>query len=73
MMMHHFQSLIDAGKMSPEALDSAMDSITQYLNTYVKMGQFNPTAAPGITTAPQSQQNNAPPPGAKVRDYTNLK
>src|SRR6185437_2910830 len=51
MMMHHFQSLIDAGKMSPEALDSAMDSITQYLNTYVKMGQFNPQAAPGVPVA----------------------
>ena len=72
MMMHHFQNLIDAGKMSPESLDAAMGSITQYLNTYVKMGQFNPGAAPGIPVAPQSQQNT-PPPGAKVRDYTNLK
>ena len=61
MMMHHFQSLIDAGKMSPEALDSAMDSITQYLNTYVKMGQFNPQAAPGVAPAPQSTPSAGDP------------
>lgn len=53
-IMKHFQSLIDSGKMSPESLDAAMGSISGYLNTYVKMGQFNPAnaAPPAAPLAP---------------------
>lgn len=60
MMMEHFKGLLDSGKMTPEALDAAMNSVTGYLKTYVKGGQFVPPNrnAGGAPTPPAQKQWN---------------
>jgi hypothetical protein len=46
-IMKHFQNLVDSGQMSPESLDAAVDSISGFLNTYVRMGQGGAGASSG--------------------------
>ena len=64
LMMQHFKDLIDTGKQSPENLLAALDEIDQYAkDTMAETGKG------GGENQPES---NAPPAGAKVRDYTTL-
>lgn len=63
-IMEHFKNLLDSGKFTPEALGAAMNTVKGYLITYKAGGEGK---FGGGTPA------NAPPAGAKVRDYTSLK
>jgi hypothetical protein len=63
-IMEHFKNLLDSGKFSPEALNAAMNTVKGYLITYKAGGEGK---FGGGTPA------SAPPVGAKVRDYTDIK
>lgn len=61
-IMEHFQGLADGGKMSRETLQSAINAE----KVYVDEKAMRPTVA-------QPANNNMPPTGARIRDYTSFK
>ena len=63
-IMDHFSKLIDSGKQSPENLLAALDEIVAYAQDVQKEGKGTGSSEQG--------GGNTPPPGAKVRDYTQL-
>jgi hypothetical protein len=65
LMMQHFKDLIDAGKQSPANLRAALEEIEQYAHEVQSEGKGGGSASPAAA-------GNAPPPGAKVRDYSEL-
>ena len=63
-LFEHFQQMFDAGKQSPENMIQALNVAREWLDGYAKMGDTAP--------ANGGAKGNAPPAGAKVRDYTQL-
>jgi hypothetical protein len=63
-IMKHFQDLIDTSKQDPENLKAALGEIRDYANEVEAEGKGNQPNSGG--------NGGAPPPGAHVRDYTQL-
>lgn len=68
-MLEHFTNLVDTAKQDPANLKAALSEIRDYAVTVEHEGAPNGGAQGGG----QTSQGNAPPPGAKIRDYSDLK
>jgi len=62
-----FMDLVDTGKMTPEALDASLDAIGDFLNGYIKQGEYAPSKGKG-KRSPVSE----PPNRKKVVKYEDL-
>jgi hypothetical protein len=65
-LFEHFEKMFDAGKQSPENMIQALNVAKEWLSDYANMGEPGSPVGGGAA-------KNAPPPGAKVRDFTDIK